>query len=193
MTGVVGSRLAVFVLATTLWPAAGALTEVTDAVRVSNLTGQQIAPFHASGQKVVVFVFVTVDCPISNRYAPEVQRLSREFGPDAAFWLVYPDANLSTELLQRHVKDFGYSLPALYDREHRLVQLTGATVMPEVAVFDRSRRLVYRGRIDNRFVTFGIKRAEPTERDLEKVLTALHAGKAISPSTTQSIGCSIPD
>jgi hypothetical protein len=169
------------------------LTEVTETVRVSNLTGQQIAPFQASGQKIVVFVFVTVDCPISNRYAPEVQRLSREFGPDAAFWLVYPDANLSTEVLQRHVKDFGYSLPALDDRKHRLVQLTGATVMPEVVVFDRSRRLVYRGRIDNRFVTFGTMRAEPSERDLQTVLAALQAGKGISPSTTQAIGCSIPD
>ena len=148
-------------------------------------------PFERVGGKAVVFV--PVDCPISNRYAPEVQRLGREFGRDAAFWLVYPDSTLSPVVIRRHVNEFGYSFPALRDTERALVRLTGATVTPEVAVFDRSRQLVHHGRIDNRVVSFGTIRAEPTVRDLQKVLTALKTGTAMAPSTTPAIGRFIPD
>jgi hypothetical protein len=39
-----------------------------------------------------VLVFVRTDCPISNRYAPELRRLQDRFAPRGmAFWLVYPD------------------------------------------------------------------------------------------------------
>jgi peroxiredoxin len=185
---------AVVVVAAILWPAAGTSgNEPLRALEVSDLTGRLVAPFQVSGQRAIVFVFATIDCPISNRYAPEVQRLHREFGADAAFWLVYPDASLSPEVLRQHAKEFGYSFPALRDAKHALVRLTGATVMSEVAVFDRSGRLVYRGRIDNRVVDFGTIRASPTKRDLQAVLTALRAGTTISPATTQAVGCDIPN
>jgi peroxiredoxin len=182
------------VVAAILWPAAGTFgSESPRAVAVPDLTGRLVAPFQVSGQRAIVFVFATIDCPISNRYAPEVQRLHREFGADAAFWLVYPDASLSPEVLRQHAKEYGYSFPALRDARHTLVRLTGATVMSEVAVFDRSGRLVYRGRIDNRVVDFGTSRASATKRDLQDVLTALRAGAAISPATTQAVGCDIPN
>jgi hypothetical protein len=53
-------------------------------------------------------------------------------------------------------------------------------------------RLVYTGRIDDRYVSFGRKRAAPTTRDLERVLEALLAGEAVAPRTTPGIGCFIP-
>ena len=40
-------------------------------------------------------------------------------------------------------------------------------------------RLVYRGRIDDRYVDFGTARAAPTTRDLEQVLDAIVAGEAV--------------
>lgn len=194
MSWVMRGAMAGLAVAAVLSPAWGALaSEPLRALEVLDLTGRRIAPFQVSGQRAIVFVFATIDCPISNRYAPEIQRLHREFGPDVRFWLVYPDANLSPDVLQRHVNEFDYSFPVLRDTEHALVRLTGATVMPEVAVFDRSWRLVYRGRIDDRVVTFGMIRAEPTKRDLQEVLAALRAGIPMSPTTTQAVGCYIPD
>jgi redoxin len=188
------SALLTVVIAAVLWPAGETSAGgPLDALQVVDLTGRRVAPFTVSGARPIVFVFATMDCPISNRYAPELQRLGREFEPDVAFWLVYPDSSLSPAGIQQHVKEFSYSFPVLRDTEHALVRLTGATVMPEVAVFDRSQRLVYRGRIDDRVVTFGTIRAEPTKRDLQEVLTALGAGIAMSPTTTQAVGCYIPE
>src|SRR5262245_62043492 len=40
-----------------------------------DLEGHRIHPFQADDAKAIVFLFVNADCPISNRYAPEVRRL----------------------------------------------------------------------------------------------------------------------
>lgn len=179
--------------------AAAALCEASAAsarepvLHVLDLDGRQVAPFEVSGQKPVVFIFAAPDCPISNRYVPELDRLHREFRDSAAFWIVYPDRRFPLDALRRHAQEFGSSVPALYDAERLLVRLAAVTLTPEVAVFDRSRRLVYRGRIDNRVVDFGTIRAEPTVRDLQDALVALRTNVALSLRTTQAIGCYISE
>ena len=64
---------------------------------------------------------------------------------------------------------------------------------PEAAVYDRERRLIYRGRIDDRYVNIGLERPAPTRRDLEEVLTAVAAGTSVTPRMTQAVGCYVAD
>jgi len=52
-------------------------------------------------------------------------------------------------------------------------------------------RMVYRGRIDDRYVDFGRSRPAPTTRDLRAVLQALAAGSTLTPRTTPAVGCFI--
>jgi thiol-disulfide isomerase/thioredoxin len=41
--------------------------------------------------RATVLVFISTECPYSNRYAPEIQRIYKEFAAkDVRFWLVYP-------------------------------------------------------------------------------------------------------
>ena len=51
----------------------------------------------AAAPDLTVLVFTTTDCPISNRYAPEIKRLSETFSGKARFVLVYPAASDSDE------------------------------------------------------------------------------------------------
>jgi thiol-disulfide isomerase/thioredoxin len=149
-----------------------------------------IAPLGAA-EPVSVLVFTTTDCPISNRYAPEIQRLAAKFGGDARFILVYPVPTDSTELIGAHHKQFGYTLE--YQRDAgQLVKKTGVTVTPEVAVMKGST-LWYRGRIDDRYVAFGVERPKPTTHDLEDALRAAIAGKTIATRETRAIGCILSD
>ena len=143
---------------------------------------------------MTVLIFVSVDCPVSNRYAPEIKRLHDEFAARGVrLRLVYPNPLDSETAIGRHLQDFGYPPIAERDRDHRLVKLAGATVTPEAAVFDARQRLVYRGRIDNRFVELGRERPAATENDLRNALTAALAGKPANPSRTQAVGCFIAD
>jgi hypothetical protein len=158
-----------------------------------DLDGRPADPL-ADGAAATVFLFVRTDCPISNRYAPEVRRLWQVHAPrGAAFYLVYPDPGEPVADIRRSTKDFGYPFPALRDPEHRLVARTGATVTPEAAVYDAAGRMVYRGRIDDRWAGLGRPRAAPTRRDLDEVLAALLAGERMVPRTTRAVGCFIPE
>ena len=159
---------------------------------VTDLDGRAVDPF-SDPSKWQVFVFTSVDCPIANRYAPELQRIGAAFaGPRLQIRLVYADPGQSAEEIRGHLRDYGYDFDALRDTQHALVDLIGATITPEVAVFDTERRLVYRGRIDDLYVDFGKRRAAPTVRDLEETLSALIDGHELSPRTTTAVGCYIP-
>jgi thiol-disulfide isomerase/thioredoxin len=50
-----------------------------------NLDGKATDPFKMADGRVIVLLFVRTDCPISNRYAPAIQKLSEEFHGRANF------------------------------------------------------------------------------------------------------------
>ena len=143
---------------------------------------------------MTVLIFVSTDCPISNRYAPEIKRLHADFTPRGVrFRLVYPNPLDSDADIRTHLEEYGYPQIAQRDSDHTLVKMAGATITPEAAVFDAHGRLVYRGRIDDRFVELGRERPAATRRDLRNALTAALAGRRVSPSETQAVGCFIAD
>lgn len=144
--------------------------------------------------KATVFFFIRSDCPISNRYAPEIARLNEKFAPQSIkFWLVYPDADETITTIRQHLNAYAYTLQALRDPGHQLVKLARVRVTPEVAVFVNGKRIVYRGRIDDRFAALGKMRAAPTTHDLEDILQAIVTGKPIKPRSTAAVGCFISD
>jgi len=158
---------------------------------VTDLDGHPADPF-AGDAKATVLVFVSTDCPISNRYAPELRRLFERFAPrGVAFRLVYPAAEESPATIREHVREYGFPFAALRDPGHALVARARATVTPESAVFTHGGQLVYHGRIDDRQVDFGEARPEPTRRDLEAALEAVLAGQTPSEAEAPAIGCAI--
>lgn len=163
------------------------------AVSVPGLDGTDVRPLApAAGVEANVLLFVMTDCPISNRYAPEVRRLHDEFAGAVRFWLVYVDAHRPPDELREHRASFGYPFAALLDVDGALAALAGATVTPEAVVFDAAQRMVYRGRIDDRYVSFGVARRAPRTRDLHDRLRRLAAGETLAFSQTRAVGCYIP-
>jgi hypothetical protein len=165
------------------------------AVRLPDLDNHLVDPFLAAeSSKAIVFLFASVDCPISNRYAPVVQRLYQTFSPQGVtFWLIYPNPAETPAAIRDHVKAFNYPVHALRDPNHELVKLTNVQVTPEVAVFDRSHTEVYHGRIDDRYVSLGVERPQPTRQDLSEALTATLSGSRVKEASTQAVGCFIAD
>lgn len=164
-------------------------------VRLPDLDDRLVDPFLAAeSSKAIVFLFTSVDCPISNRYAPVVQHLYQTFAAQGvAFWLVYPNPAESPAAIREHLQAFAYPVHALRDPAHELVKLTRVSVTPEGAVFDRARSLVYHGRIDDRYVSLGVERPSPTRHDLADALTSTLAGNRVREAATQAVGCYIAD
>lgn len=147
----------------------------------------------AAANVPTVLVFVTTDCPISNRYAPEIKRLTAKFAGKARVILVYPVPGDTEPIVRAHLKKFGYSNEWRHDAGQTLVKQTGVTVTPEVAVVGADQKVLYRGRIDDRYLEFGKDRPQPTVRDLERAIDAIVAGQPVPVSETRAIGCFIAD
>ena len=159
---------------------------------VLDLEGKQVDPFGDTNANAVVFAFVSTDCPISNRYAPELQRLQERFGTrGAVFWLVYPNIAESNEGIRSHQTEYRYHFGALRDPEHSLVRKASARVTPEVAVFRKNGELAYHGRIDDRYADLNKERPAPTTHELADVLEAVLSGKPVITTNTPAIGCYI--
>lgn len=163
-------------------------------IALPDLDYRTVDPFKTGSARAVVFVFVSTDCPISNRYAPEVRRLHEKFSPRGVkFWLIYPNNTESIESIRRHVKEYRFPCGALLDPKHELVKAARARVTPEAAVFVSGSKLLYHGRIDDWHVDFGKARPAPTQRDLNDVLEAILSGQPIPHASAPAVGCYISD
>ena len=156
----------------------------------TDLDGHPVDPLQAPEARAVVLLFVRSDCPISNRYAPEIRRIHDRFaGRGVVFWLVYPDPQASVAEIRRHLAEYRYPGRVLQDPGHVLVKLARVAVTPEAAVFAPGRRLVYHGRIDDLYVDFGRARPAPTTHDLADALEAILAGRPVPAAATRAVGC----
>ena len=165
---------------------------VTPAFSLTDVDGQLHTLADWKGKRAIVLVFVTTDCPLSNSYVPELNRLQQTYASQGVvFYAVQGDATVADEDVRRHVKDFAYIFPYLLDPRESLAAFTGASSTPEAAVLSSTGELLYRGRIDNRLEDFGKQRVQITEHDLKDALDAVLAGKPVPHPRTKALGCAI--
>ena len=162
-------------------------------VSAVDLDGHPVDPLKLAAGKIVVLIFVRTDCPVANRYAPTIQRLSAVYDGKAAFWLVYPSKRESAEQIRKHQREYGYKIPALRDLGRELVKASEAQVTPEAAVFDASQKLVYHGRIDDLYVDMTKQRSAPTTHDLNDAIQAAISGNNLGAEAKPAVGCYVSD
>lgn len=160
-----------------------------------DLSGRPVERLAPPGAPAIVLFFAASDCPISNRYIPEIEQLTQQFQSHGVHvWWVYPNPTDTAEVVRRHQDEFHVDGEAVLDTQQRLTQMAHATITPEVAIFVPAAsglREVYRGRIDNRYVAFGQERPSATRHDLEDALRAVLAGRAVPRPGGPPVGCSI--
>lgn len=166
---------------------------LTAAQQASDLDGRAVNPFAHSSGKVVVLVFVRRDCPVSGRYAPTIERISKRYADNASFWLVYPDRSETAQAIRKSVAEYGYQLPVLHDVRRELVKVAHVQITPEVAVFDRNHHLVYDGRIDDWYIDLSRARPAATTHELEDAIQAAVSGGAVARNEVRGVGCYISD
>jgi thiol-disulfide isomerase/thioredoxin len=144
--------------------------------------------------RAVVLYFVTTDCPLSNGYAPEMNRIEQAYAPRGVlFYALQGDTTIPDDEVRRHAHEYGYRFPALLDPRLVLAHHTGATVTPEAVVLSPDGAVLYLGRIDNKVEDFGKVRIEATEFDLRDALDAILAGRPVAHPRTRALGCAITD
>lgn len=148
--------------------------------------------------KFIATIFVATDCPISNRYLPLLARLAPEFATRGVrFWLVYPNPGDTPAAVRAHQAQYpaAASLPQLIAPDRHFVAHAHVHVTPEAAIFRAdavmSEPVLWHGRIDDRYLSFGTQRPVATRHDLADALHAALAGKKPAPPGGPPIGCAI--
>ena len=164
-------------------------------VVLRDVDGVKREPLHVERGHAEALFFVTEDCPVSNYYAHEIRRICEDYahrGLGCA--LVYADPATTDEKARKHAAEYGHGdYPKMVDREHVLIDATGAAITPTAVVIRSDETIAYRGRIDNFFAAIGKSRRVVTEHDLRDALDAVFAGKAVAKAETPVVGCYIDD
>jgi Redoxin len=159
-------------------------------LELSDIHGVMHRPLELHGDTAAVFIFIGVDCPISNGYAPEINRIIADYThKHIDFYVVYADATLTPDAAAKHAAAYGYTCPALLDPRHRLADRMHATVTPEVAIINADETILYHGRIDDLYLDFGKKRFAANTHDLRDALDAIVNKREIKTPETKAVGC----
>ena len=142
----------------------------------------------------LLVMFICNHCPFVKHVRSELARIGHDYQPRGVAILA-----VSSNDPQKHPEDSfegmreekrvaGYTFPYLFDETQEVARQYKAACTPDFFLFDRHRRLVYRGQLDDSRPSNGLP---VTGRDLRAALDALLSDQPISPDQKPSIGCSI--
>lgn len=144
--------------------------------------------------RATVYLFLATGCPISNACIPTLNQLQDDFSSvGIRFVGVIPGEGTTPKEVETHRREYGVRFPVVRDRQNKLCGKLGATHTPQAVVVTADERIVYSGRIDDRFTDLGQKRFATTTEDLRFALNAVVAGRPVAVSHTEPIGCLIED
>ncbi|MGE0693209.1 MAG: redoxin domain-containing protein [Pirellulales bacterium] len=143
--------------------------------------------------KAVVLFFLGTECPVSNGYSPLMQRIAKSYARRGVrCYGIHCDPSVSADEAGQHAQEYGLEFDVLLDPEQTLVRMTGVRIMPEVVVATPDGKLLYRGRIDDKYALDGKRRDEPTTHELVDALEAVLAGRTPAIRETKVFGCPLP-
>src|SRR5262245_23493745 len=78
-------------------------------IRLLDLDNKSVDFLATKQNKISVAVFTRYDCPISNRFAPEIRRLYESYhSRGVEFYLIYVDPKEQPDAIRQHLKEYQY-------------------------------------------------------------------------------------
>lgn len=156
--------------------------------------GNTVSPGDFADAPALLVIFMCNHCPYVKHVAAGLAELAKEYqkrgvavvGINSNDAASFPDD--SPEKMAQEVKLRGYTFPYLYDESQEVAKAYRAACTPDFYVFDRQRKLVYRGQMDSSRPQSGV---EVTGNDLRAALDAVLAGQPVPEDQKPSLGCNI--
>ncbi|MEQ9237169.1 thioredoxin family protein [Coleofasciculus sp. E2-BRE-01] len=158
------------------------------------VSGETISLDTFTGKQGLVMIFLCRHCPFVKHVQGELAKLGRDY-QDTDLGIVAISANDATthpddapEKLKEMAQELGLTFPLCYDESQETAKAYTAACTPDFFVFDRDRKLVYRGQFDD---------SRPgndqpvTGKDLRSAIDAVLAQSPVSEEQKPSIGCNI--
>ena len=181
----------VMFLAAALFAAQASGGDYPDVTLPDAISCQDLSLVESRGKAATVLVCLSIDCPISNEYMPTINEIALAYRKRGVNFIgINPNGGQSLEQMADYARQHSLPFPFVKDAGGKVSRRLLYSVTPEVRVFDDAGKLVYSGRIDDRYRRGGATDKE-VAKDLENALEEVLAGKPVSASRTRPIGCPI--
>jgi peroxiredoxin len=162
--------------------------------RLPDTNGKTVSRADFKDKPALLVMFICNHCPYVKHIRTGLAQLGRDYLPRGVAIVGinsndvenHPDD--SPAKMKEEAKSAGYLFPYLYDESQTAAKAYRAACTPDIYLFDKSRKLVYRGQFDDSRPGNGIP---VTGKDLRGALDAVLAGKPVSPNQKASMGCNI--
>lgn len=162
--------------------------------RLPDTTGKLVSLTDLRDAPALLVMFICNHCPFVKHIRRGLAQFGRDYqsrglaivGINSNDVANYPED--SPENMAKEVKTAGYTFPYLYDETQEVAKSYRAACTPDFFLFDRERRLVYRGQFDDSRPS----NSRPvTGADLRAAVDAVLAGQPVATEQKPSIGCNI--
>jgi peroxiredoxin len=162
--------------------------------RLPDVEGKSVALADLKDAPALVVLFICNHCPYVKHIRAGLAQFGRDYQPKGVAIVAvnsndvtnYPED--SPAKMRQEARAAGYTFPYLYDESQAVARAYRAACTPDIYLFDRQQKLVYRGQFDDSRPGNSIP---VTGRDLRAALDAVLAGKPVVANQKPSIGCNI--
>jgi len=162
--------------------------------KLPDTNGKIVSLADFKSEPALLLIFMCNHCPYVIHIRAGLAQLARDYAPKHVVIVGinsndvtnYPDD--SPAKMKDEVKSAGYIFPYLYDETQAVAKSYHAACTPDIYLFDKNQKLVYRGQFDDSRPGNDIP---VTGKDLRAALDDVLAGKSVSPKQKASIGCNI--
>jgi peroxiredoxin len=157
-------------------------------------SGRRFSLAGFEGSSALLVAFICQHCPYVKHVRAGFAALAAEYQKRgvAVVAIASNDAQAfpqdGPEGMAREALDARYTFPYLFDETQEVAKAYGAACTPDFFLFDRERRLFYRGQMDGSRPGNGVP---VTGKDLRAALDAVLAGKPAPEVQRPSLGCNI--
>ena len=162
--------------------------------RLPDVNGKQVALDDLAAAPALLVMFICNHCPFVQHVRSGIAALARDYQKKGVAVVAINSNDVETHPedspanMKKEAAAAGYAFPYLFDESQQVAKAYRAACTPDFFVFDRDRKLVYRGQMDG---------ARPgndvpvTGSDLRAALDAVLAGKRAPDQQRASMGCNI--
>ena len=157
-------------------------------------SGIRISLATFSDRKALLVMFICRHCPFVKHVERELARLGRDYAGKGVGIVAISSNDAEShpadapESLKAMALELEFNFPLCFDATQEIAKAYTAACTPDFFLFDRARRLVYRGQLDD---SRPGNNKPVTGRDLRAALDSVAAGRPAPANQKPSLGCNI--
>lgn len=145
----------------------------------------------ANSEQFSCYFFFISDCPASRNNLPKIEKLHQQYSESVEFIGIVSDPYLDTSKLNNTLSEFNISFHVKSDTNLFIAKQHGASITPEVFLYNSSGDLIYSGSVDNYYFDLGKHRKQITENYLAQAIASGISGNIVKVKRNEPIGCTI--